>query len=87
MELTMNELIQDFTNNISYCKHVIGCNEEQTNELIQAADELGVSAEYFCEEFIVAPEGEECMKYQDGEFLDIDSFNTYHGIYFEYEVD
>ena len=79
----MNDLIQDFTDNIAYCIHVIGCNTEQTDELIGAADNLGVSAQYLCEEFIVAPEDEECMKYQDDEFMDIDLFNTVHGIYFE----
>ena len=38
---------------IDYCTRVLGCNAEQTDELIGAAEALTVNAEYFCEEFIV----------------------------------
>ena len=77
-----NQLSKD----IEYCTQQLGCNFEQTDELISAAETLGVNAEYFCEEFIVAPEGENAMKYQRDDFIDLDAFNAFHGIYFE-EVD
>ncbi len=76
-----NQLEKD----IEYCTQVLGCNFEQTDELIGAATTLGVNAEYFCEEFIVAPEGENAMKYQREDFIDLDAFNAFHGIYFEEE--
>ena len=73
----MNDLIQDFTDNIAYCIHVIGCNTEQTDELIGAADNLGVSAQYFCEEFIfVDEEGEAQMQWHDDDHLNIAEFNA-----------
>jgi len=62
---------------------VLGCNAEQTDELIGAAEALTINAEYFCEEFIVAPEDQNCMKYQRDDFMDLDVFNHTHGIYFE----
>ena len=83
---TITVMLSQLNEDIAYCTHVLGCNAEQTDELISAAATLGVNAEYFCEEFIVAPEGENAMKYQRPDFIDLDAFNAYHGIYFE-EVD
>ena len=79
-------MLSQLNKDIDYCTRVLGCNAEQTDELIGAAEALTVNAEYFCEEFIVAPEGENAMKYQREDFIDLDAFNAYHGIYFE-EVD
>ena len=79
-------MLSQLNKDIDYCTRVLGCNAEQTDELIGAAEALTVNAEYFCEEFIVAPEGENAMKYQREDFIDLDAFNALHGIYFE-EVD
>ena len=76
-------MLSQLNKDIDYCTRVLGCNAEQTDELIGAAEALTVNAEYFCEEFIVAPEGENAMKYQRPDFIDLDAFNSYHGIYFE----
>ena len=76
-------MLSQLNKDIDYCTRVLGCNAEQTDELIGAAEALTVNAEYFCEEFIVAPEGENAMKYQREDFIDLDAFNAYHGIYFE----
>ena len=76
-------MLSQLNKDIDYCTRVLGCNAEQTDELIQAAEALTVNAEYFCEEFIVAPEGENAMKYQREDFIDLDAFNSFHGIYFE----
>tara|TARA_B100000963_G_C22636245_1_gene677779 strand:+ start:3599 stop:3841 length:243 start_codon:yes stop_codon:yes gene_type:complete len=79
-------MLSQLNKDIDYCTRVLECNAEQTDELIAAAERLTVNVEYFCEEFIVVPEDENPLKYQDEDFMDIDGFNSYHGIYFE-EVD
>ena len=79
-------MLSQLSKDIEYCIQQLGCTNEQTDELIGAATNLGVNAEYFCEEFIVAPEGENAMKYQRPDFIDLDAFNAFHGIYFEEEV-
>jgi hypothetical protein len=76
-------MLSQLDKDIDYCTRVLGCNAEQTDELISAAEALRVNAEYFCEEFIVAPENENVMKYQRPDFIDLDAFNYFHGIYFE----
>ena len=78
-------MLSQLSKDIEYCIQQLGCTNEQTDELIGAATNLGVNAEYFCEEFIVAPEGENAMKYQREDYIDLDVFNAYHGIYFEEE--
>ena len=80
---TITVMLSQLNKDIDYCTRVLGCNAEQTDELIGAAERLTVNAEYFCEEFIVAPEGENALKYQREDFIDLDAFNAYHGIYFE----
>ena len=80
---TITVMLSQLNKDIDYCTRVLGCNAEQTDELIGAAEALTINAEYFCEEFIVAPEGENAMKYQREDFIDLDAFNAYHGIYFE----
>ena len=80
---TITVMLSQLNEDIAYCTRVLGCNSEQTDELIGAATNLGLNVEYFCEEFIVAPEGENALKYQREDFIDLDAFNAYHGIYFE----
>ena len=76
-------IFEQLTEDVASCTQALGCTIEQTDELIQAAGTLGGNAQYFCEEFIVAPEDENCMKYQREDFMDLDVFNVMHGIYFE----
>ena len=82
---TITVMLSQLNEDIAYCTRVLGCNSEQTDELIGAATNLGLNVEYFCEEFIVAPDGENALKYQRPDFIDLDAFNAYHGIYFEEE--
>tara|TARA_B100000427_G_scaffold327110_1_gene337137 strand:+ start:26 stop:313 length:288 start_codon:yes stop_codon:yes gene_type:complete len=79
----MKVMLSQLNEDIAYCTRVLECNAEQTNEIIGAAEEVGVNAEYFCEEFIVCPEDEEVLKYQDENFINLEAFNAFHGIYFE----
>ena len=76
-------IFEQLTEDVAYCTQALGCTIEQTDEIIQAAGTLGINAQYFCEEFIVAPEDQNCMKYQREDFMDLDVFNHTHGIYFE----
>ena len=54
-------------------------NNEQINEVIDACETIGVgSAEYFCEEFVFIPDGQEpedVAKLHDPFYLDISEFN------------
>mgnify|MGYP001410507363 FL=1 len=54
-------------------------NNEQINEVIDACETIGVgSAEYFCEEFVFIPDGQEpedVAKLHDPLYLDISEFN------------
>ena len=81
--LHIMNIFEQLTEDVAYCTQALGCTMEQTDELIQAAGTLGINAQYFCEEFIVAPDGENAMKYQREDFMDLDVFNNTHGIYFE----
>ena len=74
-------MISQLNKDINYCTRVLGCNAEQTDELIGAANTLHLNVEYFCEEFIFG--GRNLNKYHDDDVLDINAFNAYHGIYFE----
>ena len=57
-------------------------NNEQINEVIDACETIGVgSAEYFCEEFVFIPDGEEpeqTARLHDPLYLDISEFNFHH---------
>ena len=54
-------------------------NNEQISEVIDACETIGVgSAEYFCEEFVFIPDGQEpedVAKLHDPLYLDISEFN------------
>ena len=54
-------------------------NNEQINEVIDACETIGVgSAEYFCEEFVFIPDGQEpedVARLHDPLYLDISEFN------------
>lgn len=76
-------MISQLNQDINYCTRVLGCNAEQTDELISAASTLNLNAQYFVEEFIF--DCENVMKYHDDDTLSLDAFNAYHGIYFEEE--
>ena len=57
-------------------------DEQQINEILEHIEEIGVgSAEYFCEEFVFIPDGEEpeqTARLHDPLYLDISEFNFHH---------
>ena len=54
-------------------------DKDEINEVINACERLGIgSAEYFCEEFVFIPDGQEpedVAKLHDPLYLDISEFN------------
>ena len=58
-----------------------GMDAETCDEILQACDRLGgISAEYFCEEFVFVPDDstpEEVERLHDDEYLNIAVFNAY----------
>ena len=73
--------VESVLTDLEYCIDNLGCNDEQTAEVIAAAEDLGVSPQYFINEFIVT--GDANVHQQD--YLSVDTFNAVHGIYFEEE--
>jgi len=69
------------TEDIAYCTQALGCNSEETDELIHSAEVLTLNVRYFVEEFIFG--GNDVMKYHREDYMDLDVFNEIHGIYFE----
>ena len=58
--------------NIRYCIDELNLEDESVGEVLRAAEKLGVSCEYFVEEFIFG--GENHHRYHDDTYLSIPSF-------------
>ena len=56
----MNNSTNQIFKDIDFLVDELGMTADQTNEILQACDELGgIGAEYFCEEFIFCPDESE----------------------------
>ena len=56
----MNNSTNQIFKDIDFLVDELGMSADQTNEILQACDELGgIGAEYFCEEFIFCPDESE----------------------------
>tara|TARA_B100000287_G_scaffold433619_1_gene495760 strand:+ start:2196 stop:2420 length:225 start_codon:yes stop_codon:yes gene_type:complete len=71
----MNDLLTD----LAFCIEDCEMTDEQTGEYLSCCENLGVNCEYFAEEFIVLGDKE----VHSDDYLSLDAFNAYHGIYFE----
>ena len=69
---------------IMFLQDICDMTNDQCDDIINACEDLGgISAEYFCEEFVFIPDGEtpeECARFHDVEYLDITEFNYHHWI-------
>ena len=74
MESALNQLIYD----LSYCIDTLGMKDEHMEDYLYVCGVQDVTPEYFAEEFLL-PQGD----LHDEDYLSLDSFNAYHGIYFE----
>jgi|TARA_B100001250_G_C19639854_1_gene717761 hypothetical protein len=74
-------MIDSFLSDLQLLIEDCEMNDKQIGEMVNAADELGVSINYFIEEFFVF----ENPRVHDDDYISLDTFNTVHGIYFEEE--
>lgn len=75
MESALNTLLRDLEFCIDHCE----MTDEQTGEYLETCDTLGVTSDYFAYEFLCT----ENKDIHDDDYLSLDTFNAYHGIYFE----
>ena len=69
MRTTQNQLFAD----IDYLVDELGCTADDCDEILRACEELGgISAEYFCEEFIFETEDpDDISRLHDDNYLKI----------------
>ena len=71
MRTTQNQIFTD----IDFLVDEMGMNADDCDEILHACDELGgISAEYFCEEFVFLPENcspEDISRLHDPDYLKI----------------
>ena len=66
--MTTSRIFKD----LEFCIDQQGWNDEQTAEMIGAADGLDVSVEYFCEEFIfITEDPDDIPRLHDDDYLKI----------------
>ena len=68
--MTATEQLQK---NIAFCIDVCEMDDEEIGDMLREIETVGLtSVEYFCEEFIFAPEDcDDVMKYHDEDYLPI----------------
>ena len=75
----MSKSKKQLKNDLKYLKKHLDDNKE-INQIIEHTKKIGISSEYFCEEFVFIPDGEtpeECARLHDPLYFDISEFN-YH---------
>ena len=55
--------------NIRYCIDELNLEDESVGEVLRAAEKLGVSCEYFVEEFVVLDDSEAEQSIHDDDYL------------------
>ena len=55
--------------NIKYCIDVLELEDNSIGEVLRASDKLGVSCEYFVEEFVVLDDSEAEQSIHDDDYL------------------
>ena len=68
----MKSEIDQIIDNLEFCIETIGLNDEQTESVLAATNELGVNVEYFCNEFMESSSKE----VHDSDYLNIALFNA-----------
>ena len=80
----MNSISEQIMTDIDWLMDECGMNDEQCDEIIQACEGLGgISAEYFCEEFVFVCEDDDgdddldaLNRIHDDNYLNIAHFNS-----------
>ena len=66
----MKSEIDQIIDNLEFCIETIGLNDEQTESVLAATNELGVNVEYFCNEFMETSS----VKVHEDDYLNIAMF-------------
>ena len=64
--------VDQMIDNLEFCIEILGCNDEQTGDVLAATNELGVNVEYFANEFMETSS----VKVHDDDYLNIAMFNA-----------
>ena len=79
--ILMNTSAQQLEIDVDWLDVNVGLDNTEYDEILNACEELGgISAQYFCEEFVFVPDDstpEEVERLHDDEYLNIAVFNAY----------
>ena len=64
--------VDQIIDNLEFCIETLGCNDEQTGEVLAATNELGINVEYFCNEFMETSS----VRVHEDDYLNIAMFNA-----------
>ena len=68
----MKSKVDQIIDNLRFCIETIGLNDEQTESVLAATNELGVNVEYFCNEFMETSS----VRVHESDYLNIALFNA-----------
>ena len=68
----MKSKVDQIIDNLRFCIETIGLNDEQTESVLAATNELGVNVEYFCNEFMETSS----VNVHEDDYLNIAMFNA-----------
>ena len=68
----MKSEVDQIIDNLEICIETIGLNDEQTESVLAATNELGVNVEYFCNEFMETSS----VKVHESDYMNIAMFNA-----------
>ena len=68
----MKSEVDQIIDTLEFCIETIGLNDEQTESVLAATNELGVNVEYFCNEFMESSSKE----VHESDYLNIALFNA-----------
>ena len=64
--------VDQIIDNLRFCIETIGLDDEQTESVLAATNELGVNVEYFCNDFMETSS----VKVHEDDYLNIAMFNA-----------
>ncbi len=64
--------VDQIIDNLRFCIETIGLNDEQTESVLAATNELGINVEYFCNEFMETSS----VRVHEDDYLNIAMFNA-----------
>ena len=68
----MKSEVDQIIDNLKFCIETLGCNDEQTGDVLAATNEIGVNVEYFANEFMETSS----VRVPESDYLNIAMFNA-----------